>query len=205
MPELTPELLVKAYANGYFPMAEPKTGEVSWYRPDPRAILPLDQFHVSRSLQKVIDRGHFRISFDKAFESTMRLCANRGGKTKDFEKQSEATWISEEFVQVYSQLANLGFAHSVEVWQDNIQVGGAYGVAIRAGFFAESMFHRESNASKVALFHLLQRLKQGGYQLFEVQFLTPHLKSLGAIEISGKDYDRMLEQALSANAFFSDG
>ncbi len=192
MPALTPELLIQAYANGYFPMADSDTSEVSWYRPDPRTILPLDGFHVSHSLQKKLRQKAFTATFDKAFEATMRFCANR----------PEGSWISEEFVAIYGRLNDVGFAHSVEVWNGDKQVGGAYGVCIGAGFFAESMFHTETDASKVALHFLVERLKKSKFLLMEVQFLTPHLKSLGAVEISAEAYELRLMEAISADATF---
>lgn len=183
---ITPRILEFAYSQGYFPMSDPDTDEVNWYRPDPRAILPLDGFHTSRTLHRTLRRGHFRISFDRAFGQVMQECADR----------PEGSWISEEFFDAYGELHRMGKAHSVEVWSGEKLAGGVYGVAIGGGFFAESMFHRETDGSKVALFHLVRRLNETGYQLLEVQFLTDHLKSLGAIEISDAEYEKRLKKSL---------
>ena len=190
-PPLTCELLVQAYANGYFPMADNETGEISWYQPDPRAIIPLEHFHVSRSLNKTLRQKSFEVTFDKDFEGVMRACANR-----------DETWISEEFVRVYTELHEKGFAHSVEVWSEGTLVGGTYGVTIRGAFFAESKFHKKTDASKVALYHLVERLKKSGFVLLEVQFLTPHLERLGAVEISGDEYETLLEMAFVLEVTF---
>ncbi len=184
---LTPRVLEFAYRNGYFPMSDPDTGETNWYRPDPRAILPIDGFHRSRSLSKTLRKGGFTCTFNQAFDEVMRACADR----------PEGTWISEEFLDAYGALHRAGKAHSVEIRRGEKLVGGAYGVALNGAFFAESMFHRETDASKVALFHLVNRLQECGYRLFEVQFLTPHLKSLGAIEIPDEAYAARLTEALS--------
>ncbi len=186
---ITPRILEFAYSQGYFPMSDPDTDEVNWYRPDPRAILPLDGFHCSRTLSRTLRRGHLRVTLDRAFDRVMRECANR----------PEGSWISEEFFDAYGALHTQSKAHSVEVWMGNRLVGGVYGVAIGGGFFAESMFHRQTDASKVALFHLVKRLVETGYQLLEVQFLTPHLVSLGAIEISDSDYESRLKKALAVS------
>lgn len=190
---LTPELLVAAYSQGYFPMANMRTGKVSWYFPDPRAIIPLEKFHRSRSLKKVIESGKFKISYDKDFTSVMKACANR----------KEGNWISEEFFIVYSKLHEVGKAHSVEVWEGKKLVGGVYGVALGSAFFGESMFHTSTNASKVALHYLVEKLKEGNFELFEVQYLTPHLESLGAIEISAAEYLVSLGRALKKQGNFT--
>lgn len=184
---LTPRVLEFAYRNGYFPMSDPDSGETNWYRPDPRAILPIDGFHCSKSLAKTLRKSEFTFTFNQAFAEVMRACADR----------SEGTWISEEFLDAYGDLHRAGKAHSVEIRRNGKLVGGAYGVALGGAFFAESMFHRETDASKVALYHLVRRLHECGYRLFEVQFLTPHLKSLGAIEISDEAYALRLTEALS--------
>jgi leucyl/phenylalanyl-tRNA---protein transferase len=184
---LTPRVLEFAYRNGYFPMSDPDSGETNWYRPDPRAILPIDGFHCSKSLAKTLRKSEFTFTFNQAFGEVMRACADR----------PEGTWISEEFLDAYGDLHRAGKAHSVEIRLKGELVGGAYGVALNGAFFAESMFHRETDASKVGLFHLVARLRECGYLLFEVQFLTPHLKSLGAIEISDDAYAAKLMEALS--------
>ncbi|MBY0371635.1 leucyl/phenylalanyl-tRNA--protein transferase [bacterium] len=186
----TARVLEYAYRNGYFPMADPDTDEINWYRPDPRAVIPLESFHVSRSLRQTLRNEPFRVSFNQAFEQTMKECAQR----------EEGSWISQPFLEAYGDLHAQGKAASVEIWQYGKLVGGAYGVCLEAAFFAESMFHRVTDASKVALYHLTQELKRCGYQLLEVQFLTDHLKSLGAIEVSDEAYEKLLHNALKAPA-----
>jgi leucyl/phenylalanyl-tRNA---protein transferase len=183
---LTPRVLEFAYRQGYFPMNDPDTGETNWYRPDPRAVLPLEGFHVSHSLSRKLKRQDFRISYSTAFAQVMQQCAER----------DEGTWISEEFLDAYTALHRQTKAHSVEVWENEVLVGGVYGVALGGAFFAESMFHRKTDASKIALFHLVSRLKECGYGLLEVQFLTPHLESLGAIEITDEAYGELLKSSL---------
>jgi leucyl/phenylalanyl-tRNA--protein transferase len=189
--ELHPDLLRTAYANGFFPMPDPETGELLWFNPDPRAILPLDGFHCSRSLERTLKRKKFTVSFDRAFEAVMRGCADR-----------KETWITEEFVRVYTALHRDGDAHSVEVWQGNKLVGGLYGVSLGAAFFAESKFHRATDASKVALYNLVARLNEKKFKLLEVQFLTPHLAGLGAIQIPAREYQRRLSVALARRRTF---
>lgn len=193
--ELSPQLLLSAYSQGIFPMAD-EDGDVSWYDPDPRTILPLDEsFRVSRSLRRVIQQNRFEIRFDTRFSDVMRACAAPG-------KGREHTWISDEFVEVYSQLNRLGFAHSVETWLDGQLVGGLYGVHIGGLFAGESMFSRVTEASKVALVHLTNHLRQRGFVLHDVQFMTPHLKRFGAKEITREYYQRRLMKALKVKAKF---
>jgi leucyl/phenylalanyl-tRNA---protein transferase len=182
----TPRILEFAYRQGYFPMSDPDTGEIGWYCPDPRAILPLNGFHVSRTLSKRLRKSEFTVSFNKAFSEVMLKCADR----------TEGSWISDEFVDVYSALRSQEKAHSVEVWRDSHLVGGVYGVALGGAFCAESMFHTETDASKVALYHLVSRLGFCGFTLLEVQYLTPHLESLGAKEIPLDVYMETLNAAL---------
>ncbi|RYZ66102.1 MAG: leucyl/phenylalanyl-tRNA--protein transferase [Proteobacteria bacterium] len=182
---LTPDLLISAYANGYFPMPHPETEEICWFHPDPRAIIPLDQFHASRSLLRSIRRKDFRVSFNECFEDVIDGCADRA-----------ETWINAEIRAAFLELHQMGHVHSVEVWQGDRLVGGTYGLAIRGAFFAESMFHRETDASKAALLGLVTHMKQRGMTLLEVQFLTPHLQSLGALEISSDEYMERLKEAL---------
>jgi leucyl/phenylalanyl-tRNA---protein transferase len=189
---LTPEGVLLAYRHGIFPMADERSGEVLWFRPDPRAIIPLDGFHVSRSLARTLRRALFEIRVDTAFEGVMRGCADR----------TEGTWISERFIEVYASLHEAGHAHSVEAWRDGRLVGGTYGVALGGAFMAESMFHRETDASKVALAALVSRLQKRGFMLLDVQYLTPHLESLGAVEITRREYERRLEQAVSLPCTF---
>lgn len=188
---LTTDLLVAAYSHGYFPMPHPETEEICWFHPDPRAILPLDRFHVSRSLRRSMAKQPFRITFDQDFSGVMDGCADRN-----------ETWINAEIRQAFTGLFRDGYGHSVEVWLDDELVGGTYGLAIGGAFFAESMFHRVTDASKVALFGLTEQLKKQGFLLLEVQFLTKHLASLGAIEISANDYIRRLHEALRQKKSF---
>jgi leucyl/phenylalanyl-tRNA--protein transferase len=190
---LTPEGVELAYRHGIFPMAEERSGEVLWFRPDPRAIVPLDGFHISRSLARTLRRGGFEIRVNTDFESVMRGCADR----------PEGTWISGRFVDVYGALHKAGKAHSVEAWRGGRLVGGTYGVALGGAFMAESMFHRETDASKVALAALVTRLRERDFVLLDVQYVTPHLEGLGAVEIPRRDYERRLERALSLPCTFA--
>ncbi len=184
--KLTPAILIEAYSRGYFPMPEAGTDEILWYRPDPRGIIPLDSFHVSKSLERRLRKKDFVVSFNRSFTQVMQQCA-----------QHPETWINEEFLDVYTQLHKLGYAHSVEVWQDDSLVGGTYGVALGGAFFAESMFHIMRDASKIALFYLVKLLNEKGFSLLECQFLSPHLASLGAIEIPDEEYMKLLNLALA--------
>jgi leucyl/phenylalanyl-tRNA--protein transferase len=190
--KLTTELLITAYSQGYFPMPAEEDGEIHWYRPDPRAIIPLNGFHVSRTLRKRLASAEFTHSFDRAFTAVMKACGDR-----------EPTWINEEFIAAYSLLHAQGLAHSVEIWADDILVGGAYGVSLGGAFFAESMFHKSTDASKAALYYLIHHLSHQGYSLFECQFLTQHLSSLGAIAISDSEYIKRLNLALKTPVDFS--
>src|SRR5215472_6616836 len=191
---LTPEGVEVAYRHGIFPMADGQTGEVLWFRPDPRAIIPLDGFHVSRSLARTIRRGQFEIRVDSDFDSVMRGCADR----------PEGSWIDERFVEVYGALHRAGAAHSVEPWREGRLAGGTYGVALGGAFMAESMFHWETDASKVALAALVARLRERGFTLLDVQYKTPHLARLGAIEIPHAVYYALLQRALLLQCRFGD-
>lgn len=192
--QLTPEVLLSAYAQGVFPMAHPD-GTIQWYSPDPRAILPLGNLHVSRSLRRVIGQARFEVRVDTAFRQVMRECAAPTiGR--------EETWISETLIDAYMGLHELGFAHSVEAWDGQQLVGGLYGVSLRGLFAGESMFSRRRDASKVALYHLVLRLRRQGYILLDVQFLTPHLQRFGAIEIPRFHYHELLREALAVDARF---
>ena len=190
---LTPDGVELAYRHGIFPMADEGSGEILWFRPDPRAIIPLDGFHISRSLARTLRRGTFEVRVDTDFEGVMRGCADR----------PEGTWISERFVEVYGALHRAGKAHSVEAWRDGRLVGGAYGLALGGAFMAESMFHRETDASKVALTALVARLQERGFTLLDVQYVTPHLESLGAVDITRREYERRLERALGLDRTFA--
>lgn len=191
--ELDPEFLCAAYCNGYFPMADPQTGEISWYSPDPRTIFELERFHIPRSLKLTMKKHPFDIHINKNFEGVIRGCAQR-----------QETWISEEIIQCYIQLHRLGLAHSVETWKDGNLVGGLYGVAIRGAFFGESMFSKVKDASKVALVHLVHRLKNQGFSLLDTQYTTEHLKRFGAREIPRDEYLHQLENALTITCSFTE-
>ncbi len=188
---IDPEFLLMAYCNGYFPMADPKTGEIGWFSPDPRAIFELDEFHVPRSLKLTLKKKIFEIRVNERFEEVMRACGKR-----------EETWISEGIIQSYLLLHKLGFAHSVETWREGKLVGGLYGIAIGAAFFGESMFSRERDASKVALVHLVERMEARGYNLLDTQWMTPHLKMFGAKEISREKYLKRLKKAVVKKSSF---
>ena len=190
--DLPPELLVAAYQAGVFPMADPD-GEIGWYAPDPRAVLPLDAFHVPKTLGKTVRQGLFEVTVDRAFETVMRACAAPG-------PGREETWISEEIVRGYTALHRLGIAHSVECWRGGAFAGGLYGVALGGAFFGESMVTRARDASKVALVRLVERLRAGGYVLLDTQMATPHLERFGVVEIPRAEYERRLAAALDVGA-----
>ena len=191
---LTPDLLLHAYASGIFPMAESRDDpELFWVDPHQRGLIPLDGFHISRSLSRTIRRGHFTVTVNQEFDGVLDGCADR-----------PETWINPVIRDLYGALFDRGDAHSLEVWIGERLVGGVYGVSLGAAFFGESMFSRETDASKVALAYLTDRLREGGYRLFDVQFLTPHLESLGAIEVDRADYRDRLATALRGDAEFDD-
>lgn len=188
MNRLAPEQLLLAYSRGIFPMNV--EGALYWFDPDPRAILPLEAFHVPRRLARTVSQGLFEIRIDSAFSVVMRGCAAPA-------PGREETWIGEEFVEAYTRLHELGYAHSVEAWQGGELVGGLYGVAINSFFAGESMFSRVTDASKVALVHLVERLRARGFLLLDVQFMTEHLRRFGAIEVSRREYRQRLARALA--------
>lgn len=181
---LDPALLLQAYAAGIFPMAD-TDGRINWYAPDPRAIIEHANLRRSRSLRATLRKGRYEVRVNTAFEAVMRACADR-----------PETWITEEFIRAYTALHRAGFAHSVEAWQDGRLVGGLYGVALGGLFCGESMFSRATDASKVCLVALVDRLVARGFVLHDVQFLTPHLASLGATTIPRAEYERRLAAAL---------
>jgi len=189
--ELTTDVLRYAYSQGYFPMPSVDQHEILWYHPNPRAVIPLDKFKVSRSLWRSLRNRGYRVSYNEAFVEVMKGCADR-----------DDTWINEEFIQLYSQLHEEGDAHSVEVWDDGTLVGGLYGVSFGGAFFAESKFHRARDASKVALYHLIEHMKSKQMTLLEVQFMTEHLGRLGAKEIESSEYIQQLGMALEMNVKF---
>jgi leucyl/phenylalanyl-tRNA--protein transferase len=190
MAAIDPDLLLRAYAIGVFPMSDSRDAdEVFWVEPRRRAILPLERFRLSRSLRKTIRSGEYRVTCDTAFAEIVRRCAER-----------EETWINGEIEESYRLLHERGHAHSIECWHEGELAGGLYGVNLGAAFFGESMFSARRDASKVALAWLVARLKVGGYKLLDCQFMTEHLKSLGAIEVTQEDYLALLDSALSAGA-----
>ena len=175
-------------------MADPEDGDrISWYAPDPRAILPLDGLHMSRSLARTVRQEKFEVDVDQAFTAVMRMCAESS-------PGRETTWISDELIDAYASLNRKGFAHSVECRQDGELVGGIYGVMIGGAFFGESMFSRSRDASKVALVHLVRRLRAGSFVLLDVQMNTPHLARLGVVVIPRATYERRLDGALAVSA-----
>lgn len=190
---LTPELLLRAYGSGVFPMAESAQSDtIFWVDPTRRGIFPIDQFHISRSLRRKIQKQPFQISINQDFTGVLNGCADH-----------EETWINAEIFRLYSELHKMNCAHSLEVWEGETLVGGVYGVILGGAFFGESMFSKRTDASKIALAYLMARLRYGGFTLFDTQFLTDHLASLGAIEISHAKYHRLLEAALKLRGNFT--
>lgn len=196
MTRLTPKLLLGAYASGIFPMAESRDDRgLFWVDPDVRGVLPLDDFHVPRRLRRTLRQGRFEIRCDAAFDDVLVGCAEA---TRD----RPETWINREIEALYRSLFELGFAHTVECWEDGELVGGLYGVSLGAAFFGESMFSRTRDASKIALCHLVARLYAGGYRLLDTQFVTDHLRQFGAVEISRSKYRDLLAGAMRRQATF---
>mgnify|MGYP000029444073 CR=1 FL=1 len=187
---LTPQRLLAAYSQGAFPMDV--GGAIRWFSPDPRGILPLDKFHVSKTLGQLWRQRRFDIRCDVRFRDVMLACSQR----------AEGTWISEDIVEAYCRLHELGHAHSVEAWCGDELAGGLYGVALGGAFFGESMFHRRRDASKIALVALVERLRRGGFTLLDVQYCTAHLKRFGVIEIPRRLYLQRLAAALRIRASF---
>ncbi|MCH7542597.1 MAG: leucyl/phenylalanyl-tRNA--protein transferase [Proteobacteria bacterium] len=197
--ELTPEILLRTYAAGIFPMAESaEDPTLFWVDPETRGILPLEKFRVSRGLQRKLRRHLFEVRCDAAFEDVVRACA---AKTSE----RPTTWINEEIIRLYLGLHAMGHAHSVECWRDGELAGGLYGVCIGGAFFGESMFSRATDASKIALAHLVARLRRGGYRLLDTQFATSHLEQFGVTEIGRNEYQAILSSALAADASFYRG
>ncbi len=194
--EITPQVLLKAYAVGIFPMAESADDPgLYWIEPEQRGIIPLDRFHVPRRLARTAASNRFEITIDQDFLAVITACAEaRPDRPK--------TWINQRILKLYSELFEIGACHTVEVRRDGKLVGGLYGVSLGAAFFGESMFSRERDASKVALVHLVARLKVGGYTLLDAQFTTKHLKQFGAIDIDRRKYQRLLDEAISRKADF---
>ncbi len=193
---LTPALLLRAYAEGMFPMAERRDrAELFWLSPEARGILPLNGFHLPRRLARTVKADHYRVTADTAFAAVMRSCAAPAPDRPD-------SWINDEIFRLYTALHESGHAHSIECWQDDVLVGGLYGVKLGAAFFGESMFSTARDASKVALVHLVARLKRGRFRLLDTQFLTAHLAQFGAIEIPRARYLALLERAIAEKAEF---
>ncbi|OXS99208.1 leucyl/phenylalanyl-tRNA--protein transferase [Notoacmeibacter marinus] len=192
------ELLLRAYASGVFPMAEDADDdEVFWVRPDIRGIIPLDRFHIPKSLEKAVRRAPYDITTDRDFAAVLDGCAeSRQGR--------ETTWINDPIRRAYIALHENGHAHSVEAWQDGRLVGGLYGVTLGAAFFGESMFSRQRDASKICLVHLVARMRERSFRLLDTQFTTDHLKQFGAVDVKREQYEALLAEALSFSASFSD-
>ena len=195
--EITPELIIRAYRAGIFPMAEDAADEdLFWVSPEMRGIIPLDGFHLSISLRKAIRKSGFTVRVDSDFDAVIDGCAEP-------DDGRESTWINRTIRSVYGELFRRGVAHTVEVWDDDELVGGLYGLGIGGAFFGESMFHRRTNASKMAMAHLVERLRAGGFVLLDTQFLTPHLASLGGVEIPREQYEERLAEALLVSGDWS--
>jgi leucyl/phenylalanyl-tRNA---protein transferase len=191
---ITPEILLRAYAAGIFPMSEGADDPgLFWVEPKERGIIPLDGFHVSRKLRALVRRDHFEVRVDTVFDQVIAACAGGGDDRPD-------TWINGRIRNLFCELFDTGRAHSIECWRDGRLVGGLYGLAVNGAFFGESMFHRETDASKVALVHLVGRLRAGGFLLLDAQFQTDHLAQFGTVEIARKAYRVMLEKAMNSPA-----
>lgn len=189
-PAITPDILLRAYSIGLFPMAESSDDpEIFWVEPEMRGILPLDGFHISKSLTKTVRKRPFDIRFDTAFERVITYCAEPA-------EDRPSTWINTTIRKLYTELHRMGHAHSVEAWEDEELVGGLYGVSLGSAFFGESMFSRRTNASKICLVHLVERLKAKGFTLLDTQFTTEHLKTFGAIDIPKDEYLKLLKKAV---------
>ncbi|MFN8930137.1 MAG: leucyl/phenylalanyl-tRNA--protein transferase [Alphaproteobacteria bacterium] len=190
---LTPELLLAAYAQGYFPMGRSREDvAIDWYDPPLRGVLPLDDFHVPRRLRRTLAKSNFTLTTDQAFADVMRECARA-------RQERPTTWINDTIIAAYVALHQMGHAHSVEVWTAGLLVGGLYGVSLGGAFFGESMFSHQPNASKMALVKLVEILREAGYTLLDTQYVNPHLRQFGAIAIPRADYKTKLENALKAS------
>ena len=196
MAGLNPDILLRAYAVGLFPMAEHRDdAALYWIDPEKRGILPLESFHIPRRLRRKVRQRRFDVRCNTAFEAVIRECSAPGA-------DRDETWINDEIIDLYIELHDMGRAHSVECWRDGNLVGGLYGVVLGAAFFGESMFSAETDASKVALVHLVARLRKGGFRLLDTQFVTRHLYQFGAVEIHRSGYRQLLADALDATAKF---
>ena len=188
---LKPENMIRLYAAGAFPMADEDTGKINWYMPEIRTIIPLNNYNFPRSLKKEIEKSNFEFSFDYDFLEIVKRCADR-----------ESTWISDELIAAYLKLKELGYVHTVETWKNGTLIGGLYGISYGGAFFGESMFSKESQASKAALIKLIEYLNQKNFVVLDVQYITPHLKMFGAIEISFEEFNRLLQIAYSRKCIF---
>ena len=188
---LEPEMMIRFYSQGAFPMADEETGIINWYLPEKRTIMPLDNYNYPRSLKKVISESNFEFKFDSDFLFVVNNCAKR-----------KSTWISNELIDAYLRLNKLGFIHTVETWQNGKLVGGLYGVTIKGAFFGESMFSKVSQASKAALIKLIEHLNKKKYTLLDAQYMTPHLKMFGAVEITFEQYEALLLKSYKADCKF---
>lgn len=188
---LLPEVVVMGYRQGFFPMGDPDTGQVFWHRPDPRAIIPLDAVRISRSLRQTLRKKAYRTTINASFDTVILRCSERSD-----------TWITDDIISTYSQLHYMGYAHSIETWQGDELVGGLYGVAINGAFFGESMFSRQSDASKVAFVRLIQHLHARGFTLLDTQYINEFTASLGALEIPDTLYQQHLHLALASTTSF---
>lgn len=195
--EITPEVLLKAYSVGIFPMAESADDpELFWVEPKMRGVLPLDAFHIPKSLRKAMRKNPFEVTIDTNFNEVVEACAAPA-------PNRESTWINEQIRRLYKGLFDMGHCHSVECWEDGELVGGLYGVSLGGAFFGESMFSRKTNASKIALVHLAHRLNTGGFMLLDTQFTTQHLERFGVLEIPKEEYSVILEEAVGIKADFN--
>jgi len=188
--DLQPDLLLEAYSSGVFPMGM-EDGTIRWFSPDPRGILPLEEFHTPHGLRRALNKPGWDLRVDSDFAGVMKACAAR-----------QQTWITGSIRRSYQKLFEAGHAHSVEIWHEGLLAGGLYGVAIGGAFFGESMFHRVTDASKVALWHLVRILKEGGFALLDTQWITPHLRQFGAMEIPREEYLNLLGEALAKKGAF---
>ena len=194
--KLTPEIVLRAYAAGIFPMAESaENPELFWVDPEFRGILPFEHFHVPRSLRKTVRQNKFEIRYNTNFDGVIKGCGEHSDDRRE-------TWINGEIIYLYSKLFKMGHAHTVECWQDGGLVGGLYGVSMRGAFFGESMFSRVRDASKVALVHLMARLRYGGFTLLDTQFVTEHLSLFGALEVPRERYHELLDDAMAIDATY---
>ncbi len=191
-----PSAVISAYQRGFFPMAESRTGPISWYSPDPRAVIPLEHFNIPRSLRRAMKRSAHTTTVDRAFDQVIAECAERRFPT--------GTWISDDIIRVYTELHLMGVAHSVETWLEGRLVGGLYGVALGGAFFGESMFSRVPNGSKFALVSLVDRLNARGYRLLDTQIMNEHIRQFGAVEIPRDRYLLILSRAVSVAVRFAE-